>query len=66
VTAKLARQGYTRQQDGTWRKRVEFKIPRKPGVFLVKYLCRNAKGELFNGGPGKWMREIIPPTVDKV
>lgn len=57
MTANPARMGYFRQPDGTWKKRVEFTVPRKPGVILVKYLCRNAKGELFNGGPGKWMRE---------
>ena len=57
------RMGYSRQSDGSFRKRVEFDVPGKPGVVLVKYLRRDSAGTLLPSGRGEWMREKAKPQL---
>lgn len=64
MKTRLIRQGYTQKPNGYFVKRVEFDVPKKPGVILVKILTRDPNGVLVRGERSKWMREKI--TIDPV
>jgi len=57
------RLGYTQQPDGSYSKRIEFDVPGKPGVILVKHLRRDCKGQLLASKRGEWMREKSKTTI---
>lgn len=53
---RLVRSGYKLSPDGRYRKRVEFDVPKRPGIVNRVDLVRSADGSLLKSETVGWVR----------